>query len=136
MAENDSPEIIVVRQQERRHDGKFYFHPNNEYSFYLSAATRASRKIGTLPAGKKFKLRTVIINNPLAKKTTAILTNGSGLTHTIARFRVGTAASLQVTDLKGLVFDDDPYLQLDTFATATPVSITLGGELDPDEDAA
>jgi len=135
MAENDSPEIIVVRQQERGHDGKFYFHPNNEYGFYFSATSVGSSKIGTLPAGKKFKLRTVIIHNPSAKKVTAILTNGSGLARTIARFRVGTAASLQVTDLKGLVFDNDPYLQLDTFAN-TAIGITLGGELDPDEDAA
>ena len=134
MAENDSPEIIVVRQQERGHDGKFYFHPNNEYSFYLSAATGASSAIGTLPAGKKFKLRTVVANNTSAGPVTVILTNGSGLSYTKMRFAIGTAASKELTNIKGIVFDDDPYLQLDTFATG--LGIALGGELDPDEDAA
>lgn len=134
MAENDSPEIIVVRQQERGHDGKFYFHPNNEYSFYLSAATGESAAIGTLPAGKKFKLRTVVANNPSAGPVTVILTNGSGLSYTKMRFAIGTAASKELTNIKGIVFDDDPYLQLDTFTTS--LGIALGGELDPDEDAA
>ncbi|MCK9598954.1 MAG: hypothetical protein M0R06_07945 [Sphaerochaeta sp.] len=134
MSENDSPEIIVVRQQERGHDGKFYFHPNNEYGYYLSASSQGSTSIGTLPTGKKFKLRTVIVNNSTAKPVTVTLTNGSGLTYTKAQFIVGTAASKELTDIKGLVFDDDPYLQLDTFATS--IGIFLGGELDPDEDAA
>jgi endoglucanase Acf2 len=134
MAENDSPEIIVVRQQERGHDGKFYFHPNNEYSFYLSAATGASAVIGTLPTGKKFKLRTVVANNTSAGPVTVILTNGSGLSYTKMQFALGTAASKELTNIKGIVFDDDPYLQLNTFATG--LGIALGGELDPDEDAA
>lgn len=134
MSENDSPEIIVVRQQERGHDGKFYFHPNNEYSFYLSAATDASSAVGTIPAGKKFKLRTVVVSNTSAGPVTVILTNGSGLSYTKMRFAIGTAASKELTNIKGIVFDDDPYLQLDTFATS--LGIALGGELDPDEDAA
>jgi len=134
MAENDSPEIIVVRQQERGHDGKFYFHPNNEYSFYLSAATQASAVIGTLPTGKKFKLRTVIVSNLPAKRATVTLTNGSGLSFTKMQLVVGSSTSKELTDIKGLVFDDDPYLVLDTFATS--IGIFLGGELDPDEDAA
>lgn len=134
MAENDSPEIIVVRQQERGHDGKFYYSPNNEYSFYLSAATDASSVIGTVPTGKKFKLRTVVAHNTSAGPVSVILTNGSGLSYTKMRFALGTAASKELTNIKGIVFDDDPYLQLDTFATA--LGIALGGELDPDEDAA
>lgn len=134
MAENDSPEIIVVRQQERGHDGKFYFHPNNEYSFYLSAATGASSIIGTLPAGKKFKVRTIVATST-ALPVVMILTNGSGLSYTKLVFAAdGTGVSKVITDVKGLVFDDDPYLMLSTFATA--VGIFLGGELDPDEDAA
>jgi endoglucanase Acf2 len=134
MAENDSPEIIVVRQQERGHDGKFYFHPNNEYGFYFSATSVGSSKIGTLPAGKKFKLRTVIVHNASVQPVTVILTNGSSLSYTKMRFALGTAVSKELTGIKGIVFDDDPYLQLDTFASA--LDITLGGELDPDEDAA
>lgn len=134
MAENDSPEIIVVRQQERGHDGKFYFHPNNEYSFYLSAATGASSIIGTLPAGKKFKVRTIVATST-ALPVVMILTNGSGLSYTKLVFAADeTGVSKVITDVKGLVFDDDPYLMLSTFATA--VGIFLGGELDPDEDAA
>jgi hypothetical protein len=135
--ENDSPEIHVVRIQELGHDGKFYTREKTtqeEYSFYLSAATNGSQLAGTIPTGKKFRVRTIVANNQEITRVLFTLTNGSGLTYTKAQIKVASSTSKELTNIQGLVFDDDIYMLLTTFATGT--NIFIGGELDPDEDAA
>lgn len=133
MTENDSPEIFIVRQQERGPDGKFYFHANRDYSMFLSMSTTASTRIGVLPAGKKFRVKTVVFGNYGADSCKVNITEGSGLTFTKLSLISPTMGTVSV-NTAGLVLEDDPYVVVNNYTMGQAIS--LFGELDPDEDGA
>lgn len=132
----ETPGMHDSRALKRGPDGKFYHETDefqSEYSFYYSAATKASALAGTIPTGKKFHLRTA---NLINKEITAVaftFKNSSATGSTIARLQVASNGTLNLSSLWGYVFETAIYIGLGTFATGT--SVSMGGVLDPQEPA-
>lgn len=131
--EADHPSVIVMREQRRGPDGKWYYTPMNEVSDYLSATTAASARAYDTPTGKKFKLRTIIAQNLGNTTTTMRLTDSSGVTYTVFRIRLDPYAMVHIEGIEGIVFTNDVYMSLTSYVTG--FNLTVAGELDPIEPA-
>ena len=133
------PDINVGRKQLRAHDGKFYLEHDefySEISAFKSMGSATSHIVYTVPTGKKFHLRSVVIYGGV-KKTTLSFYSSSVTTSTrklkIRMSSTGTAlATYTATGLQGFCFTT--YVKVAVSSVGTGTGVAIGGILDSQPD--
>ena len=113
------------------------FHPEidelRSEAMYQAAWTtgHAKAQVADVPTGKSLHIRTLVISNLEATLTTYIFYEGSTGTTVKLHVQVGATGTLFVTDMNGIVFADDVYVDPDQFTNGS--YMTIGGILESND---
>ena len=123
----------INRVQKRGNDGKFIYDidmPQNEVFACMTQATDGvSNLLYSVPTGKRFRVRTMIIYNPTSVDNDFFVRDGSAASMVFPV--LVPAGDETVIDMIGPFFSSSVNLSAATYVTATPCYITIGGILDP-----
>ena len=122
----------IKRTQKRGYDGKFRFDidlPQNEVYGTLTLTTDGSSRVYDVPAGNRFRVRTLIIYNGEAADNEYMFRDTSAGSLVMHAF-VPTNQQM-IMDVNGPYFSGDVYVSSTTYSAGG--YITIGGLLDSKE---
>jgi len=134
------PDINISRKQLRAHNGLFYQEHDefiSEVSAFKSMVSLTSHTVYTVPTGKKFHLRSLVVSG--GTKRNAMTFYSSSVTTTTKQFKlwVGsqgkTMGMVTKTGLKGYCFTTKVIVVLGT-STSTGTGLAVGGILEAQPD--
>jgi hypothetical protein len=135
----DYPMLGFGRVQRRGADGIFRFEldeVNAEAHGYKSMGSATSFTVYTVPAGKKFHLRSLVIHGGVKAENITFYNSTVTAANRVLKFRVksGTTAlgNIQLHNMQGFCFTGAVKVVLASIGTG--MNISVGGILDPQAD--